>query len=135
MAGVKKVGNKYFATGRRKTSVARVVVSKGKGEIVVNGKPLADFFPVGVYDMIVKQPLVVTNSLNQYDIRVNVYGGGLSGQAGAIRHAISRAMDFIDENNHKALKELKLLTRDPRMVERKKYGQKKARKRFQFSKR
>jgi small subunit ribosomal protein S9 len=86
--------------------------------------------------MIVKQPLVVTNSLEQYDISINVYGGGLSGQAGAIRHAIARALDLIDNtNNHKPLKSLKLLTRDPRMVERKKFGQKKARKRFQFSKR
>ena len=122
MGIAKKIGNKYFATGRRKTSVARAVVVKGKGEIKVNGKTLAEFFPVGTYDMIVKQPLV--------------YGGGLSGQAGAIRHAIARALDLIDStNNHKPLKSLKLLTRDPRMVERKKFGQKKARKRFQFSKR
>ena len=136
MGIAKKIGNKYFATGRRKTSVARVVVVKGKGEIKVNGKTLADFFPVGTYDMIVKQPLVVTNSLEQYDISINVYGGGLSGQAGAIRHAIARALDLLDNtNNHKPLKSLKLLTRDPRMVERKKFGQKKARKRFQFSKR
>ncbi len=135
MGLAKKIGNRYFATGRRKTSVARVILTKGKGEIKVNGKLLADFFPVGVYDMIVKQPLVVTNSENQYDITVNVYGGGLSGQAGAIRHGISRALDLADDGNHKALKSLKLLTRDPRMVERKKYGQKKARKRFQFSKR
>ena len=136
MGIAKKIGNKYVATGRRKTSVARAVVVKGKGEIKVNGKTLAEFFPVGTYDMIVKQPLVVTNSMDQYDISINVYGGGLSGQAGAIRHAIARALDLIDStNNHKPLKSLKLLTRDPRMVERKKFGQKKARKRFQFSKR
>lgn len=135
MALSKKVGNAYFATGRRKTSVARVKVTKGKGNIVINDKPLKDYFPAGLFDMIVKQPLVVTNSTELYDIKVNVYGGGMSGQAGAIRHGIARALDLIDENNHTPMKKLKLLTRDPRMVERKKYGQKKARKRFQFSKR
>lgn len=135
MAVAKKIGNAYFATGRRKTSVARAVVKKGKGEIVINGKTITEYFPVGLYEIIVKQPLTVSNSADLYDIKVNVYGGGLSGQAGAIRLAIARAIDTIDERNHKPLKELKLLTRDPRMVERKKYGQKKARKRFQFSKR
>ncbi|HBD93704.1 MAG: 30S ribosomal protein S9 [Spirochaetes bacterium GWF1_31_7] len=135
MALSKKVGNLYFSTGRRKTSVARAVVAKGKGNIVINGKPLKDYFPAGLFDMIVKQPLVVTNTVDSYDIKVNVYGGGMSGQAGAIRHAIARALDLIDEKNHTPMKKLKLLTRDPRMVERKKYGQKKARKRFQFSKR
>jgi small subunit ribosomal protein S9 len=123
------------ATGRRKTSVARVRIMKGKGFITVNDKPLEEYFPAGNYSMIIHQPLVVTEFKNDYDIFVNVYGGGLSSQAGAIRHGIARALLKLDKNNHKALKVNSYLTRDPRMVERKKYGQKKARKRFQFSKR
>ena len=135
MSVTKKVNNLIFATGRRKTSVARAVLKKGTGKIEVNGKELQDYFPEGLYTIIVKQPLSVTNSEDMYDIKVNVYGGGLSGQAGAIRHAIARGIDFIDDKNHSPLKALKLLTRDPRMVERKKYGRKGARRRFQFSKR
>jgi small subunit ribosomal protein S9 len=131
----KKVGNVIFATGRRKTSVARVRLVKGKGDIIINNKKLNEYFPAGNYEMIVKQPLVAVNFKNDLDILVNVFGGGLTGQAGAIRHAIARALDVYDEKNHKALKENAFLTRDPRMVERKKYGHKKARKRFQFSKR
>jgi small subunit ribosomal protein S9 len=123
------------STGRRKTAVARVFLVKGKGNIIVNGKPVEEYFPAGNYVMIVKQPLVVTNYKEDYDFVVNVKGGGLSGQAGAIRHSISRVLDKLDSNNHKALKSNGYLTRDSRMVERKKYGQKKARKRFQFSKR
>ena len=88
MGLAKKIGSSYFATGRRKTSVARVILKKGKGAIVINGKDIKDYFPVGLFDMIVKQPLVVTNSLGSYDIQVNVYGGGISGQAGAIRHGL-----------------------------------------------
>jgi small subunit ribosomal protein S9 len=130
-----KVSNASAATGRRKTAVARVRFIKGQGKIEVNGKPLNQYFPAGNYEMIVRQPLEVTSFKNDYDILVNIYGGGLSGQAGAIRHAIARALDILDENNHSALKQNKFLTRDPRMVERKKYGRKKARKRFQFSKR
>lgn len=122
-------------TGRRKTAVARARLVKGKGDIFINDKPIENFFPAGNYIMIVRQPLDAISFKNDLDIHVRVYGGGLSGQAGAIRHAISRAFDHLDENNHKALKSNGFLTRDPRMVERKKYGQKKARKRFQFSKR
>lgn len=133
----KKISDKniIMATGRRKSSVARVKISKGSGSIIVNNKPLEKYFPAGNYVMIVNQPLKTINFQNDYDFHINVYGGGLTGQAGAIRHAIARALDKIDNNNHKPLKEKSFLTRDPRMVERKKYGQKKARKRFQFSKR
>jgi len=130
-----KVGNTIFATGRRKTAVARVRLVKGTGKIIINEKSLEEYFPEGNYEMIIRQPLNVINFKNDYDILVNVYGGGLSGQAGAIRHSIARAFDFLDEKNHPALKENAFLTRDPRMVERKKFGHKKARKRFQFSKR
>jgi len=136
MAEKSKAKNDFImATGRRKTSVARVKILKGKGNIVVNDKPLEEYFPAGNYSMIIHQPLVVTEFKNDYDIYVNVYGGGLSSQAGAIRHGIARALLKLDDKNHKPLKINSLLTRDPRMVERKKYGQKKARKRFQFSKR
>ncbi len=133
----KKEGDKNIlqATGRRKTSVARVKLIKGKGLIYVNKKPLEEYFPAGNYVMVVTQPLKVIEFKNDYDFYVNVYGGGLSGQAGAIRHSIARVLDKLDDKNHKLLKEQSYLTRDPRMVERKKYGQKKARKRFQFSKR
>ena len=130
-----KVGNTIFATGRRKTSVARARLIKGTGKIIVNGKASGEYFPEGNYEMIIRQPLNVINFKNDYDILINVYGGGLSGQAGAIRHGIARAFDLLDEKNHQALKENSFLTRDPRMVERKKFGHKKARKRFQFSKR
>ncbi len=130
-----KVGNTIFATGRRKTSVARARLVKGTGKIIVNDKPSTEYFPEGNYEMIIRQPLDVINFKNDYDILVTVYGGGLSGQAGAIRHGIARAFDLLDESNHQPLKENSYLTRDPRMVERKKFGHKKARKRFQFSKR
>ena len=135
MSVAKKIKDVVFATGRRKTSVARVRVKKGTGKIIVNDKPVEEYFPAGNYVMIIRQPLEAISFANDSDILVNVYGGGLSGQAGAIRHGIARAFDFIDENNHSALKANKFLSRDPRMVERKKYGQKKARRRFQFSKR
>ena len=135
MPKAKQVNNVIFATGRRKTSVARVRLVKGKGDIFVNKKPIVEYFPAGNYVMVVHQPLDVTNFKNDHDIHVNVYGGGLSGQAGAIRHAISRVLDAFDGKNHKALKSNSFLTRDSRMVERKKYGMKKARKKFQFSKR
>jgi small subunit ribosomal protein S9 len=131
----KKVKNVIFATGRRKTSVARVRILKGKGKIIINNKDIKEYFPAGNYEMIIRQPLNAVNFKNDYDIYVNVYGGGLSGQAGAIRHGIARALDALDPTNHTALKANSFLTRDPRMVERKKFGRKKARKRFQFSKR
>ncbi len=135
MSEAKKINNVIFATGRRKTSVARVRIMKGSVKIIVNGRDVNEYFPAGNYVMIIRQPLEAINFKNDQDLLINVRGGGLSGQAGAIRHGIARGFDLLDESNHSALKANKFLTRDPRMVERKKYGQKKARKRFQFSKR
>ncbi|MEX0275080.1 MAG: 30S ribosomal protein S9 [Flavobacteriaceae bacterium] len=121
--------------GRRKTAVARVYVSEGKGNITINERDLADYFPTATLQYKVRQPFALTENEDTYDVKVNVYGGGITGQAEAIRLALSRVMCEIDEENRGALKPEGLLTRDPRMVERKKYGQKKARKKFQFSKR
>jgi len=121
--------------GRRKTAVARVYVAKGKGSITVNKKAMADYFPTAPLQYKVNQPLVMTNNDGNFDITVNVYGGGVTGQAEAVRLALSRAMCELDAENRAILKPEGLLTRDPRMVERKKFGQKKARKKFQFSKR
>ena len=121
--------------GRRKTSVARVYVSKGKGNITVNDKELNSYFTTATLQYKVNQPLVLTDNQGSFDIKVNVYGGGVTGQAEAVRLALSRAMCELDEENRTILKPEGLLTRDPRMVERKKFGQKKARKKFQFSKR
>jgi small subunit ribosomal protein S9 len=121
--------------GRRKTAVARAYVSQGSGKITINKKDLTDYFTTGTLQYKVKQPLVLTNNDGNFDITVNVYGGGITGQAEAVRLALSRAMCEVDEENRGILKPEGLLTRDPRMVERKKFGQKKARKKFQFSKR
>lgn len=121
--------------GRRKTAVARVYLSEGKGNITVNKKDLANYFPTATLQYKVNQPLVMTDNDGNFDISVNVYGGGITGQAEAIRLALSRAMCEVDAENRQILKPEGLLTRDPRMVERKKFGQKKARKKFQFSKR
>ena len=121
--------------GRRKTAVARIYLSEGKGNITVNKKDYKDYFTTGTLQYKVQQPLMLTGDLESYDIKVNVYGGGVTGQAEAIRLALSRAMCELDEENRGILKPEGLLTRDPRMVERKKFGQKKARKKFQFSKR
>jgi small subunit ribosomal protein S9 len=121
--------------GRRKTAVARVYVSEGKGNITVNKKDVNTYFPTATLQYKVNQPLVMTNNEGNFDIKVNVYGGGVTGQAEAVRLALSRAMCELDEENRSILKPEGLLTRDPRMVERKKFGQKKARKKFQFSKR
>ena len=121
--------------GRRKTAVARVYVSKGKGNITVNDKDLKSYFTTGTLQYKVNQPLALTENLGNFDIKVNVYGGGVTGQAEAVRLALSRAMCELNEENRIILKPEGLLTRDPRMVERKKFGQKKARKKFQFSKR
>ncbi|RKE99052.1 30S ribosomal protein S9 [Ichthyenterobacterium magnum] len=121
--------------GRRKTAVARVYVAKGKGNITVNKKDMAVYFPTATLQYKVNQPLTMTNNDGNFDITVNVYGGGITGQAEAIRLALSRAMCELDAENRLILKPEGLLTRDPRMVERKKFGQKKARKKFQFSKR
>ncbi|QMU62909.1 MAG: 30S ribosomal protein S9 [Flavobacteriaceae bacterium] len=121
--------------GRRKTAVARVYLSKGKGNIIVNKRELANYFTTSTLQYKIKQPLLLTENLTSYDIKVNVYGGGLTGQAEAVRLAITRALVTINEEHKAILKPEGLLTRDPRMVERKKFGQKKARKKFQFSKR
>ncbi|MFT5256880.1 MAG: small subunit ribosomal protein S9 [Polaribacter sp.] len=121
--------------GRRKTAVARIYLSEGKGEIIVNKKDFKNYFTTGTLQYKVQQPLMLTENLASYDIKVNVYGGGITGQAEAIRLAITRALVHIDADHRLILKPEGLLTRDPRMVERKKFGQKKARKKFQFSKR
>ena len=121
--------------GRRKTSVARIYLSKGKDNVTVNGKDYKEYFPTTTQQYKVMQPFNLTNNAGKYDVSVNVYGGGTTGQVEAIRLAISRALCQISEDNKPALKGEGLLTRDPRMVERKKFGQKKARKKFQFSKR
>ncbi|MEO0571473.1 MAG: 30S ribosomal protein S9 [Bacteroidota bacterium] len=121
--------------GRRKTAVARVYVSEGKGNITINKKKLEDYFTTGPLQYKVKQPFALTENEGNFDVNVNVYGGGITGQAEAVRLALSRAMCEINEENRTVLKPEGLLTRDPRMVERKKFGQKKARKKFQFSKR
>jgi len=121
--------------GRRKTAVARVYVSEGKGNIVVNGKELNNYLTTGTLQYKVKQALLLTDNLESFDIKVNVLGGGVTGQAEAIRLAISRALCEINPEYRAILKPEGLMTRDPRMVERKKFGQKKARKKFQFSKR
>ncbi|UOY07895.1 30S ribosomal protein S9 [Muricauda sp. SCSIO 64092] len=121
--------------GRRKTAVARVYVSEGNGDITVNNKKLEDYFTTAPLQYKVKQPFSLTETDGNYDVKVNVYGGGITGQAEAVRLALSRVMCEINEENRNILKPEGLLTRDPRMVERKKFGQKKARKKFQFSKR
>lgn len=125
----------YFGTGRRKTSVARVRVLPGSGTIVINRKAIDDYFGLETLKLIVRQPLVLTNTVNNYDVIATVHGGGNSGQAGAIRHGISRALTRLDAELRPMLKKAGLLTRDPRMVERKKYGLRKARRAPQFSKR
>ena len=124
-----------MGTGRRKKSVARVRLVPGSGEVTINKRDMKDYFGLETLMLVVNQPLVLTNTKNSYDVLVNVHGGGLSGQAGAIRHGISRALLKADETLRGELKKAGFLTRDPRMKERKKYGLKKARKSPQFSKR
>ena len=126
---------RYHAVGKRKTAVARVWMKPGKGLITINKKPMDDYVDRESDRMRIKQPLELTDSLTKYDISVNVRGGGISGQAGAIRHGISRTLVGINPELRHTLKTAELLTRDPRMKERKKYGQPGARKRFQYSKR
>jgi small subunit ribosomal protein S9 len=121
--------------GRRKTAVARVYLTKGKGNVTVNKKDYKEFFPVAVLQSKINQPFELTDTVGQYDVRVNVAGGGINGQVEAIRLGIARALVAVNEENKPLLKEEGLMTRDPRMVERKKPGQPKARKKFQFSKR
>ena len=135
--------NEIYATGRRKRSIAQVKMVPGKGNIIVNGKDVNEYMPFATLVMDLKQPLVLTNNENTFDITIKVNGGGFSGQAGAIRLAIARALSIFDENTdqtrddayHKVLKVNGFLTRDPRVKERKKYGLKKARRAPQFSKR
>ncbi|MDR3312192.1 MAG: 30S ribosomal protein S9 [Spirochaetaceae bacterium] len=129
---IKNIG---IGTGRRKTAVARVYIRDGAGKIVVNGKGVDDYFKMPLLSRIVRQPLLVTANENKFDIIINVMGGGLNGQAGACLHGISRALTQVDQTNYTPLKAHGFLTRDSRMVERKKYGQRGARRRFQFSKR
>lgn len=126
---------RIYATGKRKEAIARVFLSPGKGKIMVNDRKLEEYFPRPVLRMMINQPFVLTNRVGQYDITCTIVGGGLSGQAGALRHGISRCLDAIEPDLHDILKKAGFLTRDSRVVERKKYGRVKARKRFQFSKR
>jgi small subunit ribosomal protein S9 len=124
-----------YGTGRRKTSVARVWIRRGEGRIVVNRRPFEDYFPRETLRMIIAQPLQITNTEGQFDVVARVGGGGPTGQAGALRHGIARALAAYDGNLRSPLKKAGLLTRDPRMRERKKYGQPGARQKFQYSKR
>lgn len=121
--------------GRRKTAVARIYMQPGKGDVTVNGRPLPVYFPTEVLQIILNQPFALVEATEKYDLKVNVRGGGISGQAEAVRMAIARALVEADEENRPPLKKEGFLTRDSRMVERKKYGRRKARKKFQFSKR
>ena len=125
----------YYGTGRRKTSTARVYLRPGTGEIVINRRPFDSYFPNEALRMIIRQPLRLTETVQKFDILVNVDGGGTAGQAGAVRHGITRALMEYNADLRPTLKKAGLVTRDPRQKERKKYGQKGARKRFQFSKR
>lgn len=125
----------YTATGKRKSAIARVRMKPGNGEIIVNKRAIENYFGRATLQMRIRQPFEVTDTLNKYDVSVNVVGGGLAGQADAVRHGISRALLEVSVDNRKTLKPEGLLTRDSRIKERKKYGHKKARKRFQYSKR
>lgn len=125
----------FYATGRRKTSVARVYLKEGKGSVLINDQPLDNYFGRETARMIVLQPFQVTNTIGNFDAEVNVQGGGISGQAGAIRHGITRALLQVTPDFRSPLKKAGFVTRDPRAVERKKYGRHKARKRPQYSKR
>ena len=125
----------YYGTGRRKNAIARVRLTEGSGKITINGKDIEEFFGMETLKVIAKQPLTVTNTTSKYDVIVKVTGGGFTGQAGAIRHGIARALNEANNEFRPALKQNGFLTRDPRMKERKKYGLKKARKAPQFSKR
>ena len=127
--------DRAYATGKRKNSIARVWLKRGSGEIKINGKPLDKYFSRPVLQMIVNQPLDVVKADNSYEIMASVKGGGLSGQAGAVRHGLSKALTIFDSELRGALKAAGFLTRDSRVVERKKYGKPKARRSFQFSKR
>ena len=135
MAKAKSEKIMFYGTGRRKKSIARVRLVEGNGKITINGKDIDEFFGLETLKVIVRQPLTVTNTTAKYDVIANVKGGGFTGQAGAIRHGIARALNEANSEYRPALKSNGFLTRDPRMKERKKYGLKKARKAPQFSKR
>ncbi|MDR1071851.1 MAG: 30S ribosomal protein S9 [Rickettsiales bacterium] len=132
---MKKIDNATYATGKRKDSVARVYLALGKGEITVNRRPMAEYFRRKVLQLIIEQPFVVANAEGRYDVRATVMGGGLSGQAGALRHGVSKALQIADAALRPALKKAGFLTRDSRVVERKHFGRHKARRSTQFSKR
>jgi len=127
--------NVYYATGKRKTSIARTWLKPGNGEITINGRHVDDYFKVGSAKAVLLQPLVLTNTIGSFDVNARVSGGGSSGQVGAIRHGITKALILANPDLRQALKKAGYVRRDPRMKERKKYGQKGARARFQFSKR
>jgi small subunit ribosomal protein S9 len=127
--------SRYYATGKRKNSIARVWMMPGSGKVIINDKPMDQYFGRDVLKMIIRQPFEVTGTVDKFDVMVSVLGGGNSGQAGAIRHGISKALLEVDAESRVKLRKEGLLTRDPRTKERKKYGQKGARARFQFSKR
>ena len=130
-----KAATKFHGTGRRKKSIARVYLTPGKGNIVINKRSIDEYFGLETLKVVVKQPLVLTETADKYDVIVNVHGGGYTGQAGAIRHGIARALLTVDADYRPVLKKAGYLTRDPRMKERKKYGLKAARRAPQFSKR
>ena len=135
MAKTSKAKAKFYGTGRRKSSIARVYLVPGSGNITINKRSLDEYFGLETLKLIVRQPLVATETLDKYDVLVNVHGGGTTGQAGAVRHGISRALLQVDAEYRPTLKKAGFLTRDPRMKERKKYGLKGARRAPQFSKR
>jgi small subunit ribosomal protein S9 len=126
---------KYYGTGRRKSSIARVYLVPGTGKVTINKRDMDEYFGLETLKLIVRQPLVITDNVDKFDVLVNVHGGGFTGQAGAIRHGISRALLHADAEHRPVLKKAGFLTRDPRMKERKKYGLKAARRAPQFSKR
>ena len=129
------MANRYYGTGRRKSSVARVYLTPGTGKITINKRDIDEYFGLETLKVVVRQPLEATQSTGKFDVLVNVRGGGFTGQAGAIRHGVARALLEVDEENRSILKKAGFLTRDPRMKERKKYGLKAARRAPQFSKR
>jgi len=127
--------NLYYATGRRKTAISRTWITPGSGEIIINNRPVEEYFPIAVTREEMIQPFKITNTFGSYDVKATVVGGGIAGQAGAVRHGITRALVSINPDFRLTLKKAGFIKRDPRVKERKKYGQKGARARFQFSKR
>jgi small subunit ribosomal protein S9 len=128
-------GNTYYATGKRKSAIARTWLTPGNGEITVNNRPMTEYFPVQSAQAMMKQPLVITNTLDSFNVVIRVVGGGVTGQAGAIRHGITKALMLFNSEFRQPLKRAGFVRRDPRIKERKKYGQRGPRARFQFSKR